>query len=58
MFIAILLSAYEDYDPSKGGFETREDAMEYIKEHLCSSCLEALENGGIYDENGERVLDI
>ena len=44
---AILLSASEDYDPSKYGFDSVNDALAHIKENLCKGCREDLERGYI-----------
>jgi hypothetical protein len=37
----------EGKNPSKGGFKTEEEAIEYVKKHLCSYCKDDLENGYI-----------
>lgn len=35
---AILMSATEKYDPSKCGFNTEDEAWEYVVSHSCESC--------------------
>lgn len=42
---------------SKGGFNSEEEALEYIKTKLCPDCLKDLELGYImFEEGKEEVL--
>lgn len=59
MYTAMLLSGNDEYDPTKSGFKTEQEAEDYIGEHICSVCAEEVKNGGFlsgYENDGWQEI--